>query len=183
MVVALEGDATDIVPVSLVLNSTGCLPNTHRRLRLRVSSLLRQSSWAVNVDARSTTLRICPVALRPYLTTYVNLCWVMGQFIASGVLRGFLDVQSEWAFRGPFAIQWVWPIPILIVSWNDRVRLFSGRREPKPSSDVPLYRVSGSPPSLRGGWSDTARSTRPSDPFDASPVLPRLRRTSTRLWP
>lgn len=57
---------------------------------------------------------ICPVAMRPYLTTYVNLCWVMGQFIASGVLRGFLDVQSEWAFRGPFALQWAWPVPIAI---------------------------------------------------------------------
>lgn len=45
---------------------------------------------------------------------YVNLCWVMGQFIASGVLRGFLNVESQWAYRGPFAIQWVWPIPIFI---------------------------------------------------------------------
>jgi SP family general alpha glucoside:H+ symporter-like MFS transporter len=26
---------------------------------------------------------VCPVALRPYLTTYVNLCWVLGQFLAS----------------------------------------------------------------------------------------------------
>jgi len=37
----------------------------------------------------------------------------MGQFIASGVLRGFLGVEGTWAFRGPFAIQWFWPIPIL----------------------------------------------------------------------
>jgi MFS transporter, SP family, general alpha glucoside:H+ symporter len=27
---------------------------------------------------------VCPVVLRAYLTTYVNLCWVIGQFIASG---------------------------------------------------------------------------------------------------
>jgi MFS transporter, SP family, general alpha glucoside:H+ symporter len=27
---------------------------------------------------------VCPVVLRGYLTTYVNLCWVIGQFIASG---------------------------------------------------------------------------------------------------
>jgi len=57
---------------------------------------------------------ICPVALRPYLTTYVNLCWVFGQFIASGVLRGFLDVEGEWAYKGPFALQWMWPVPIAI---------------------------------------------------------------------
>lgn len=45
------------------------------------------------------------MALRPYLTAYVNLCWVIGQLIASGVLRGVLDWQSEWAFRVPFALQ------------------------------------------------------------------------------
>jgi SP family general alpha glucoside:H+ symporter-like MFS transporter len=38
----------------------------------------------------------------------------LGQFIASGVLRGFLNVQGEYAYRGPFAIQWIWPIPIAI---------------------------------------------------------------------
>jgi SP family general alpha glucoside:H+ symporter-like MFS transporter len=38
---------------------------------------------------------VAPVALRAYLTTYVNLCWVMGQFIAAGVLRSFLTKGGE----------------------------------------------------------------------------------------
>lgn len=57
---------------------------------------------------------VCPVALRAYLCTYVNLCWVMGQFIASGVLRAVLSREDQWAYRIPFAIQWMWPLPILI---------------------------------------------------------------------
>ncbi|KAF4452198.1 putative transporter (major facilitator superfamily) [Fusarium austroafricanum] len=57
---------------------------------------------------------VCPVVLRCYLTTYVNLCWVIGQLIASGVLRGFVTREDEWAYRIPFAIQWVWPIPIMV---------------------------------------------------------------------
>lgn len=57
---------------------------------------------------------VCPVALRAYLTTYINLCWVVGGFIASGVLRGVLDVPSSWAYRIPFAIQWFWPTPLII---------------------------------------------------------------------
>jgi MFS transporter, SP family, general alpha glucoside:H+ symporter len=57
---------------------------------------------------------VTPVVLRSYLTTYVNLCWVIGQFIAAGVLRGFLARTDQWAYRVPFAIQWIWPIPILI---------------------------------------------------------------------
>ena len=57
-----------------------------------------------------------PVALRAYLTTYVNLCWVMGQLIAAGVLRGFLARSDQWAYRVPFMIQWIWPLPILVGS-------------------------------------------------------------------
>lgn len=57
---------------------------------------------------------VCPVALRAYLTTYVNLCWVIGGFIASGVLRGLLELPSSWAYRIPFAIQWFWPTPLII---------------------------------------------------------------------
>ncbi|OQE40989.1 hypothetical protein PENCOP_c005G09008 [Penicillium coprophilum] len=57
---------------------------------------------------------VCPVALRAYLTTYVNLCWVIGQLIASGVLKGLASRDDQWAYRIPFAIQWIWPIPIFI---------------------------------------------------------------------
>lgn len=57
---------------------------------------------------------VCPVALRAYLTTYVNLCWVIGQLIASGGLKGLANRTDEWAYRIPFAVQWVWPIPIFI---------------------------------------------------------------------
>ena len=57
---------------------------------------------------------VCPVHLRAYLTTYVNLCWVIGQFLASGVLKGMLNVETKWAYKIPFALQWIWPIPLII---------------------------------------------------------------------
>ncbi|KAL4893617.1 general substrate transporter [Aspergillus ambiguus] len=57
---------------------------------------------------------VCPVALRAYLTTYVNLSWIIGQWLASAVIKGFSNRTDQWAYRIPFAIQWVWPIPILI---------------------------------------------------------------------
>jgi SP family general alpha glucoside:H+ symporter-like MFS transporter len=57
---------------------------------------------------------VSPMVLRPYLTTYVNLCWVTGQFISTGILRGLLGREDEWAWRIPYAVQWVWPIPIMI---------------------------------------------------------------------
>ncbi|RJE26625.1 Maltose permease [Aspergillus sclerotialis] len=58
---------------------------------------------------------VCPVAPRAHLTTYVNVCWVIGQFIVSGVLKGVLDRQDQWAYRIPFAVQWIWPIPLMVM--------------------------------------------------------------------
>ncbi|OCF32333.1 MFS transporter, SP family, general alpha glucoside:H+ symporter [Kwoniella heveanensis CBS 569] len=62
----------------------------------------------------SYAAEVVPVVLRPYLTAYVNICWVLGQIIASGVLRGVLDMNSQWAYRIPFALQWTYPVPLLI---------------------------------------------------------------------
>jgi hypothetical protein len=38
----------------------------------------------------------------------------MGQFIAAGVNRGCVQRQDQWAYRIPFAVQWLWPIPIMV---------------------------------------------------------------------
>lgn len=57
---------------------------------------------------------MAPVVLRPYLTTYINLCWVIGQILASGILKGMLNIPNEWSYRIPFALQWIWP-PLLMV--------------------------------------------------------------------
>jgi len=64
------------------------------------------------------------------ISSYVNLCWVIGQFIASGVLVGVQPRLDVWGWKIPFAVQWVrsspyiaslvlisqiWPIPIIFV--------------------------------------------------------------------
>ncbi|KAK9234243.1 general substrate transporter [Lipomyces kononenkoae] len=56
---------------------------------------------------------VSPIGLRAYLTSYVNLCWVIGQVLASGVLRLMLNVNGVWGYRGCYAVQWFWPIPII----------------------------------------------------------------------
>lgn len=74
--------------------------------------------WGVFQTLTTTyAAEVCPVSLRPYLTTYVNLCWVIGQLIAAGVLKGFVGNDTEWAYRIPYAIQWVWPLPIALVTF------------------------------------------------------------------
>lgn len=56
---------------------------------------------------------VAPVVLRPYLTTFINMCWVIGQFFAAAVNKGSVGRADEWAYKIPFGVQWVWPVPIL----------------------------------------------------------------------
>ncbi|KAJ5963845.1 uncharacterized protein N7479_003721 [Penicillium vulpinum] len=60
---------------------------------------------------------VCPVALRGYLTTYVNFCWGLGQLIGIGVIKSMLSRTDEWAYRIPYALQWMWPAPLFLGIW------------------------------------------------------------------
>lgn len=55
---------------------------------------------------------VVPVVLRHYLTSYINLCWVFGHFIGAGVLRALLSRTDKWGYKIPFAVQWIWPLPL-----------------------------------------------------------------------
>ncbi|KAF7350122.1 Maltose permease [Mycena venus] len=48
---------------------------------------------------------VCPIALRHYLTAYINMCWGIGIFLSSGVVRATLTINSDWGWRLPFVIQ------------------------------------------------------------------------------
>jgi SP family general alpha glucoside:H+ symporter-like MFS transporter len=52
---------------------------------------------------------VLPLQLRVYFTSYTNMCFIIGQFLSGGVLRGLLHRQDQWGYRIPFAIQWIWP--------------------------------------------------------------------------
>jgi len=73
---------------------------------------------------------VCPLVLRGYLTAFVNLCWATGQLLSAAVLKGLVNNTTQWSYRKyfliyhfrikliflgiPFAVQWIWPIPLLI---------------------------------------------------------------------
>lgn len=82
---------------------------------LLVGLMLCGIPWGVFQTLTCTyAAEVVPVPLRPILTTYVNLCWVMGQFLASGVLKGVAGRPDQWAYRIPYALQWLWPVPLMI---------------------------------------------------------------------
>ncbi|GAB7355748.1 hypothetical protein MBLNU459_g6437t1 [Dothideomycetes sp. NU459] len=82
---------------------------------LLVGEILCGLPWGVFQTLTTTyAAEVCPVSLRAYLTTYVNLCWVFGQFLSSGVLKGVSGRTDALAYKLPFALQWIWPIPLII---------------------------------------------------------------------
>ncbi|KAI0555873.1 sugar porter family MFS transporter [Xylaria curta] len=56
---------------------------------------------------------VCPMALRGYLTSYTNLCFVTGQLLGNGVTAGTATLTNHWAYSIPFALQWFWVLVII----------------------------------------------------------------------
>ncbi|KAF9773749.1 hypothetical protein IL306_008377 [Fusarium sp. DS 682] len=83
---------------------------------LLVGQFLCGIPWGVFATmAPAYASEVCPMALRGYLTVYVNLCWALGQLISAGVQSGFSNTTGHWSYRIPFAIQWAWPVPLFII--------------------------------------------------------------------
>lgn len=58
------------------------------------------------VIAPTYASEVCPVILRGFLTTSVNLAFVIGQFIAQGCAAGVETRLDEWAYKIPFVSFW-----------------------------------------------------------------------------
>ncbi|KAJ6467919.1 putative MFS maltose permease [Mycena sanguinolenta] len=82
---------------------------------LQVAEILCGIPWGVFQTLTITyASEVCPVALRGYLTTYVNFCWGLGQVIGIGVIKSMLPRTDQWAYRIPYALQWMWPVPLFV---------------------------------------------------------------------
>ncbi|KAK2786148.1 hypothetical protein FQN53_006910 [Emmonsiellopsis sp. PD_33] len=85
---------------------------------LLVGQFLCGIPWGVFATmAPAYASEVCPMALRGYLTVYVNLCWAFGQLISAGVQSGFSENTTQWSYRIPFGIQWAWPVVLVPILW------------------------------------------------------------------
>ncbi|GFZ51587.1 hypothetical protein JCM24511_09354 [Saitozyma sp. JCM 24511] len=83
-----------------------------------VGELFLGMAWGVfQTMTTAYAAEVCPVPLRHFLTSFVNFAWVIGSFISSGVLVAFESRTDIWGYRIPFALQWIWPIPIAIATF------------------------------------------------------------------
>ncbi|RSH85786.1 hypothetical protein EHS25_003927 [Saitozyma podzolica] len=71
---------------------------------------------AFTTTAMGYASEIAPVPLRGFLTTYIALVNSFGQLLSAGVFKGMANLTGEWSYRIPFAVQWVWIIPLFIIA-------------------------------------------------------------------
>jgi len=42
---------------------------------------------------------------------------VIGGLLSTGILTGLMKNTTQWGYRIPFALQWIWPIPIILATF------------------------------------------------------------------
>ncbi|KKY23823.1 putative mfs alpha-glucoside [Phaeomoniella chlamydospora] len=101
--------------LTLIIAFTAIFFTAKDVIALQVAEILCGIPWGVFQTLTITyASEVCPVALRGYLTTYVNFCWGLGQTIGIGVIKSMVNRTDEWAYRIPYALQWMWPVPLLV---------------------------------------------------------------------
>jgi SP family general alpha glucoside:H+ symporter-like MFS transporter len=99
----------------LIIGFTTIFFTAQTVVHLLIAEILCGIPWGVFQTLTITyACEVCPVALRGYLTTYVNFCWGLGQVIGIGVIRSMVDRDDEWSYRIPYALQWMWPVPLIV---------------------------------------------------------------------
>ncbi|KAL2113420.1 hypothetical protein VUR80DRAFT_4036 [Thermomyces stellatus] len=74
--------------------------------------------WGVFATAAPAyASEVLPMSLRVYLTSWTNMCFIIGQLISAGILAGLVNIPNQWSYRIPFAIQWVWPVVLIPTIW------------------------------------------------------------------
>ncbi|WQF77564.1 Putative major facilitator, sugar transporter, major facilitator superfamily [Colletotrichum destructivum] len=58
---------------------------------------------------------IVPLALRGACTATLQMSWSIGSIIVAGATLGYNKRMDEWAWRGPLALQWVFPTPLMVI--------------------------------------------------------------------
>ncbi|KEF58742.1 uncharacterized protein A1O9_06668 [Exophiala aquamarina CBS 119918] len=81
---------------------------------LLVGQILLGFEWGIfATTAPAYASEVLPVQIRVYFTSYTNMCFIIGQFISAGILRGLVSRRDQWGYRIPYSLQWAWPIVLI----------------------------------------------------------------------
>ncbi|KAF5596646.1 general alpha-glucoside permease [Fusarium subglutinans] len=83
---------------------------------LLASQALCGLSWGVIQTLAATyAAEVVPSVIRAAILSNVNMCWLVGQLMGTGILRALINNTSDWSYRLPFALQWAWAAPLLFL--------------------------------------------------------------------
>lgn len=83
---------------------------------LLVGQLLEGIPWGFFIaNAPAYSSEVVPLPLRGIATAFVMMGWSLGNMFSNGIAYHFNTRTDEWAYRIPFAIQWVFPVPLLVL--------------------------------------------------------------------
>lgn len=86
----------------------------HRNAQLLIGKLINGYALGMYVSgASSYSAEVSPLALRGITTASVNLWIDLGQFMSNGVIEGTGNWSTAYAYRLPFALQWIFPAILL----------------------------------------------------------------------
>ena len=102
--------------------SRNVFPNPLRRLcrSSRTWVDLPRTSAVVITDNPSSAawcIELSPLALRPYCLIYVHVTNNIGQLLAAIMSQRYANRTDPMGWRIPYAIQWAFPLPLLIAAW------------------------------------------------------------------
>ncbi|KAK5087458.1 hypothetical protein LTR70_009195 [Exophiala xenobiotica] len=85
---------------------------------LLVGQILLGFEWGIfATTSPAYASEVLPTQLRVFMTSWTNMCFIIGQFISAGVLRGCVHIRGPWGYRIPYALQWFWPIWLIPLIW------------------------------------------------------------------
>lgn len=85
---------------------------------LLVGQILAGLTWGIfATSAPAYASEVLPTALRTYLTSYTNMCYLFGNLLSAIVLKAASSRIDPWGYRIPLALQWMWPAFLVPTIW------------------------------------------------------------------
>ena len=53
---------------------------------------------------------VVPLPLRAAVTATLQMSWSIGSIIVAGATYGYNSLTTEWEWRAPLALQWIFPV-------------------------------------------------------------------------
>lgn len=88
---------------------------------LVVGQALEGVPWGLFIaNSPAYASEIVPLALRGACTATLQMSWSIGGIIVAGATYGFSNGATQWSWRIPLALQWIFPVGFPSASYTSK---------------------------------------------------------------